>query len=69
VETTTAVTLGGSANAPCPTCGYSVAFFSGEKGAFISAVRIFADDSVIQLECRQHGAFEARAGDFRDRLV
>lgn len=66
---TTAVTLGGSANAPCPTCGQPVAFFNGEKGAFISDVKIFADDKVIELECKQHGTFQVRAGDFRDRLV
>lgn len=65
---TTAVTLGGSANAPCPTCGQRVAFFSGDKSAFISDVKNFPDDKILQLECKQHGVFEVRAGDFRDRL-
>jgi hypothetical protein len=65
---TAVVTLGGSANAPCPKCGQPVTFFSGEKDAFISEVKNFASDTVRQLECKVHGVFEVRAGDFRNRL-
>jgi len=62
------VTLGGSANAPCPKCSRSVAFFRGKQGDFISEVKNFASDRLVPLECREHGPFEVRAGDFRDRL-
>jgi hypothetical protein len=68
IEMTTAVTLGGSANGQCPTCLRAITFFSAEKGAFISDVKIFADDKVIQLMCPAHGTFGVRAGDFSDKL-
>jgi hypothetical protein len=65
---TIAVTLGATANVPCPKCGRAVAFFTGDKDAFISEVRHLASHTFVQLECQQHGMFEVRAGDFRDRL-
>jgi hypothetical protein len=65
---TTVVTLGGSANAACLKCGKSILFFRGAEGDFISEVRDFPSDTVLQLECKQHGVFEVRAGDFHDRL-
>jgi len=64
----TVATLGGHANAPCPKCSHRfITFFSGDD-PFISEVKKFTSDSVIQLRCPIHGEFAVRAGEFRDRL-
>ncbi len=66
---TTMVTLGPHSHAGCPECGHRIAFFSGEKHAFMSEEKSFMADTILQLECPPHGIFEVPAGKFRTEVT
>jgi hypothetical protein len=66
-DVTSLAILGANANSPCPKCGYRVAFFSGEPGAFMSELKQFTSDTLITLKCPIHGNFDVSAGAFENK--
>jgi hypothetical protein len=66
-DVTNLAILGANANSACPKCGYRVAFFSGQPGAFISEVQQFTSDTLITLKCPIHGNFDVPASALENK--